>query len=156
MNPNRENHGNCTQIMVDTTWSPRGHYEINTGNKQPVFSPVVQPQSVRNAGNGEHEICPFDRIDSNYVLRKVHDRWKSGDVYWNLGDNLLMINPNRNLNQEARQSVTVQAFASSITDNLSFLQENQSVIALGSTGSGKTVFVCFFHVFFRSKCVEML
>ena len=70
-------------------------------------------------------------------MSSLHNMWKSGNIYWNLGQNLLMINPNRNVQQYNDNNIF--SFITNISNHLTQTQQNQSIINLGITGSGKTV-----------------
>eukprot|EP01084_Bolivina_argentea_P188224 324070_1 len=106
-------------------------------------SPMKKPQKEYETSQKDEK--EFTTINSKFALKTLHDMWKAGKIYWHLGSNVLMINPNRNINKniqytnkESSISNNMLPFINNIIDNINHSKQNQSIISLGAVGSGKT------------------
>lgn len=135
--------------MITHSLSCSSDYELYQNHL--CSSPMKKPKASELETQRDDQ-RKWQKIDNEFVKRLIQNMCRSDEIYCNLGNNLLRISPEKEINcNDDKSTIKLTKFTSNILDNMHDTNQNQSILMLGINSSGKSV-KCYFYVFVVSCC----
>ena len=123
--------------MITHSLSCSSDYELYQNHL--CSSPMKKPKAsaLETQRNDQKK---WQKIDNEFARRLIENMCRSNEIYCNLGNNLLQISPEEDINyNDDKNTIKLTKFTSNVLDNMRDAKQNQSILMLGINSSEKVL-----------------